>query len=591
MLQRLRTAAVAAATLLTVAACGGSDKGGATAEQRATGATATRMSQPLDGVPAGTRPLPMPEPGKAYNNPQPRDNVQDGGTLTLPIGEFGPNFNHFSIDGNLAEVSEILNWLIPHLWKFSPAGEAFPNPDYLLSAELISENPETVKFTLNPKAKWNDGTPIDWTAFDTVWKTQRGVDKRYNPAGTTGFESIAGVAKGKKDNEVIVTFGTPFYPFESLFDEVEHPKNLDPAFYKTGWMKNLHPELMAGPFTVESLTEETLTLKRNPSWWGDPPKLDRVVYRRMELVASINAFQNGEIDGTNVAIADRLEQISGMQHVQVRRGYDTRTGVYIIGRDSALFKDEAARKAFMLGTNRKLLAEIQFQGLDWSEEAPGSAVMFPWQKGYRDNMTDLHYDPEAAKRVLDAAGWVVGDDGYRHKDGKTAEFTYVDFGDDPIIVAMARAQQKMAKDIGLLMQIDVRKAADFAATMTNRNFDVVTLAWSATDPFGYSNVCQLYCSDSESNMTGIGNKELDEELRKPLTIANTTAAIEAANDAEQKAIHLFGMLPLFNGPRQVAVKEGLANSGPAGFTKRDPVNVGWQKRPASAGGEPSAGAR
>jgi len=590
MFERLRAAAMAAATLLLVAACG-SDKSSPPAEQGASGvAAATAMKQPLDGVPAGTRPLPMPEPGKAYNNPQPRDNVQDGGTLTLPIGELGPNFNQFSIDGNSGEIGDILNWLVPHLWKFGPDGEVSPNTDYLLSAELISENPETVRYTLNPKAKWNDGTAIDWTAFDTAWRTQRGVDKRYNPASTTAYESIASVAKGDKDNEVIVTFAMPFYPFEWI-DEVEHPKNLDPTFYKTGWIKNLHPELLAGPFTVESLTEETLTLKRNPSWWGDTPKLDRVVYRKMELVASINAFQNGEIDGTSVAIADRLKQISGMRHVQVRRGYDTRTGVYIIGRDSPLFKDEAARKAFMLGTDRKLLADIQFQGLDWSEASPGSAVMFTWQKGYRDNMADLHYDPDEAKRVLDAAGWVMGDDGYRHKEGQIAEFTYVDFGDDPIVVALARAEQKMSKDIGLLMQIDVRKSSDFSATMTNRNFDVVIMAWSASDPFGYSNVCQLYCSDSESNMTGIGDKALDEELRKPLTIANTAAAIEAANNAERKAIHLYGMLPLFNGPRIVAVKEGLANSGPAGFTKRDPVNVGWQKRTGVSGGEPSTGAR
>jgi peptide/nickel transport system substrate-binding protein len=251
----------------------------------------------------------------------------------------------------------------------------------------------------------------------------------------------------------------------------------------------------------------------------------------------------------------------------------------------------------MLGTDRNLLAEIQFQGLDWHEEPPGSSVMFTWQQGYRDNIPDLHYDPEKAKQVLDAAGWTMGNDGYRHKGTQIAEFTYVDFGDDPIVAAMGRAQQKMAKDIGLLMNIDIRKSSDFAATMTNRNFDVVTLAWSATDPFGYGNVCQLYCTDSESNMSGLGNKELDHLLREPLTIADSAQAIAAANDAESKALHLYGMLPLFNGPRQTAVKEGLANVGPVGFAGRgtsivEPKNVGWQKRPSqSAGGQPGTESR
>jgi len=203
--------------------------------------------------------------------------------------------------------------------------------------------------------------------------------------------------------------------------------------------------------------------------------------------------------------------------------------------------------------------------------------MFTWQQGYRDNMQDLHYDPAQAAALLDAAGWKLGDDGFRHKGGVLAEFTYVDFGDDPIVVALARAQQKIMKDIGLQMNIDIRKTADFGTTFTNRDFDTAIIAWGATDPFGFINVCQLYCSDSESNFSGLGNKELDAVLRKPATIANRAAAIQAANEAEAQALHLYGMLPLFNGPRMTAVKAGLANNGPAGFLVPVPEDVGWQK--------------
>jgi peptide/nickel transport system substrate-binding protein len=320
-----------------------------------------------------------------------------------------------------------------------------------------------------------------------------------------------------------------------------------------------------------------VTLVRNPKWWGNPGKLERIVFRQMEPVAATNAFQNGEIDALNVAVADRLKQISGMKNVQIRRGYENRTVVYVMGQDSPLFKDEAARKAFMLSADRKLLASLHFQGLDWEEEAPGSALMFPWQQGYRDNMPDLHYDPKQAAAVLDAAGWKLGDDGYRRKDGVLAEFNYVDFGDDPITAALARAVQKMSKDVGMQMNIDIRKSADFGKTFTNRDFDVAIIAWSASDPFGFINVCQLYCSDSESNFSGLGNKDLDALLRKPGTIADRAAAIAAANDAEAQALHVYGMLPLFNGPRMAAVRAGLANTGPSGFLYPEPEDVGWQK--------------
>jgi peptide/nickel transport system substrate-binding protein len=267
---------------IALAACGGdgpSAAGGA--PQSAAGST---QPQPPEGVPAGTEPLPLPEPGKAYNNPQPRDNIQDGGTLTLPIGGFGPNFNPLNADGNNGEVTAILRWMAPRLWNYTPSGGVAPNPDYLLSVEQTSESPETFKLTLNPKARWNDGTPIDWTAFDATWKTQNGSDARYNPASTDGYRSIGSVAKGEKDNEVIVTFKEPFYPFEFVFAEIQHPKNLDPEFYKTGWVNNLNPELLAGPFTLEALNADSLTLVRNPKWWGDTAKLGEWSFARWRLL-------------------------------------------------------------------------------------------------------------------------------------------------------------------------------------------------------------------------------------------------------------------------------------------------------------------
>ncbi len=569
--------ALAGATSLIVACGGPGDRTNGSGATAGAPAVATQP-EPPEGVPAGTYPLPLPEKGKAYNNPQPRSNIKDGGTLTLPISGLGPNWNLFNVDGNNADSDGVMSWMTPRLWRYTVTGGVKPNPNFLLSAELVNDNPETVKYTLNPKAKWNDGTPIDWTAFDTTWKTQSGNDPRFNPAATDGYSSIASVKKGEKDNEVIVTFEKPFYPYQAIFSQLENPKNMDPAFYKTGWVNDLHPELLAGPFTVESLTDERLVLKRNPKWWGDTPKLDKIVFRQMGDSASINAFQNGEIDVTGVGTADRLKQISDMSNVQVRRGFLRQTGVYTLGRNSAFFKDSAARKAFMLGTDRRLLAKIEFQGMNWSEEPPGSELMFPWQDGYRDNIPDLHFDPAAARKLLDDDGWTMGSDGFRHKDGKMAEFTYVTFGDDPIVTALARAQQKMSADIGIKMDIDIRKSSDFASTMINRDFDVIIMSWVATDPFGYANsICQLYCSDSQSNYSGLGNKQLDELLRKPSTIEDQSQAIMAANAAEAQALHLYGSLPLLNGPMDLAVKKGLANYGPAGFKTTNPEDVGWQK--------------
>lgn len=573
--ESLRRGALSCLMLVALAACGGGN-GSDAGSGSSPGTTATRIVQPREGVPVNTDPLPLPEPGVAYDNPQPRENIQDGGELRLDVAELGPNFNSFHVDGGTAYVHNLMTWVAPQLWRYSVTGVATPNTDYLLSAELISEDPETVRYVLHPEARWNDGTPIDWTAFETAWKTQSGTDPRYNPQSTVGYDSIASVSRGETDKEVIVTFARPFYPFEYLFQELPHPKNSDPDFFRTGWINQLNPELLAGPFTIGTLSETRLVLVRNPAWWGEPAKLDRVIYLQMEDQASINAFQNGETDAVSVYSADRRRQIRNMSDVQIRRGYAAFTAVFTMGQDSELFSDPNARRAFVLGTDRALLREIRFQGLDWEEPPPGSVLMMPWQDGYEDNLVDLHYDPAAAARVLDEGGWVPGDDGYRYKDGRIASFRFVTFGDDPMSAALARAQQQMARSIGLRMEIDNRKSADFSPTITSGDFDVVLMGWRMSDPYGYVSACQLFCSDSESNYSRLGTPAIDELLRQPGTIPDRAAAYAAANRAEREALQLIGTYPLFNGPLDYAVRKGLANFGSVGFASPERKNVGWQ---------------
>src|SRR5699024_5561446 len=149
-------------------------------------------------------------------------------------------------------------------------------------------------------------------AFETNWKTQSGESDKYNPAATSGYSSIKSVEKGDDEKEAIVTFDEPYYPYESVFSTLEHPKNKDPEFYKEGWVNDLNPDLLAGPYTVDDLSKNELVLVPNPDWWGAKPKLDKIVYTQMEDTAEVNAFQNGEIDLASVGTSGRLKQVEDM---------------------------------------------------------------------------------------------------------------------------------------------------------------------------------------------------------------------------------------------------------------------------------------
>ena len=162
--------------------------------------------------------MPAPDASKAYNNPQERDNIQDGGTLTLATTEIGPNWNANSTDGNSLYMSEFWSFYQPHLWDYSFDGKATPNPDFLSKVTLTSEDPMVVTYDINPDAKWNDGSEIDYTAFQSTWNALNGKDSAYNPPMTTGYDQIASVEKGESDKQVVVTFETPFYPYTGLFN-------------------------------------------------------------------------------------------------------------------------------------------------------------------------------------------------------------------------------------------------------------------------------------------------------------------------------------------------------------------------------------
>lgn len=179
------------------------------------------------------------------------------------------------------------------------------------------------------------------------------------------------------------------------------------------------------------------------------------------------------------------------------------------------------RKAIEESVDRTQIAKIRFQGLDYKEPLPGSAILYSFQKGYQDNVSAvLKYAPQEAGKELDAAGWKPGSDGVRVKNGKKLEVGYTLLGDDPLDKATAGALAAMLKPVGI--HLDVRKAdeADFSKILSDRKFDLFLSGNRSMDPFGARYLCDFYCSDRDSNITGAGSPALDREIRATGEIAD-----------------------------------------------------------------------
>ena len=569
---RLGALIASAATVFALAACGTANSG-----------TAKKVNtESASGTPVTyTGTLPMPSTTGVYNNPQPRSNLKDNGTLTLSINEIGPDWNAFSVNGNTKYMNTLWSYYMPTLWLYNADGSTVkPNKNYVTSYKVAKANgKQTITLNFNPKAKWNDGTAIDWTAVKAAWTVQNGKDKNYTPASTTGWEQVEDVKQGDNAKQAVITMKTPYYPATS-FISIYPPQAVNAKTYTSGWTDNPHDkEWGAGPYVVKNKTTSQVTFTPNPKWWGNKPKMTTVTFKALEDQAALNAFKNGEIAATGLSTADDIKTVKSVKGATIRRGYDSSVSVFEFNAKKGVLKDINVRKAIVQGIDRNQMTKIAFAGLDWNTPVPGSELLYPTQKGYEDNMPkEAAFNTANAKKTLEADGYKLGSDGYYAKNGKTLAVSYTTFGDGSKVKARGLAVQKMMKNIGIKLTIDNKGSSEFSNTITSGNYDIVGMGWSGANPTdGFTSGYQLYGSDSDSNYAFVGSKAADKLLKKVTTIADSQKQIDTLNQGEKLALKCYGTLPYANPPIMGVYAKGLANYGPSSWKTVLVEDIGWQK--------------
>lgn len=524
-------------------------------------------------------------------NPQPRDNVKDGGEVHFEINEVPEQLNAFNSDAS-ADTARLWYYFMPQILLVTPEGEVSKNDAYLDAYEIgETDGNTTVTFTFTEKAHFNDGTDMDWTAIDATWKANRSYDEGFNPNAIDGYKQIASVEQGDTAKTAIVTFdGIYAWPSMAfLTGGVLNPKHADAETFNNAYIGNLNSEWGAGPYVVDEFDANSgfVSFTPNPEWWGNAPKLDKVTFQALEDDAAINAFRNGEIDQVEANSEDRLKQVSDVDGAVVRRAQQTAKTVLMVDAEKPQFEDINVRKAFFLGVDIDQQKQIAWKGLGYEEPVAGSLNMYSFQDGYVDAFGEagLKYDQEEAKKLLDEAGWKVGDDGIREKDGEKFTVTYPIFSNTPVQEALAKSLQAQQKEIGIDVQIDVRSSSDFSDDFTTKNWDIFSLRFTDSDPFGPAWMSQLYGSDSGLNLSGTGSAEIDEKLASDVesqTDAESWTA--AAMKLEPEIIEeTWGVIPLYSGPSIYVVQDGLANLTPEPYVGLDlfgvtPVeDLGWEK--------------
>lgn len=233
--------------------------------------------------------------------------LKSGGKLRLAVTSLGPNFNPLHTQGavgdNARAISSYNSLLTSGLWQQDYEGKTSPNPDFCTEFTSAMENGKQVlHITLNEKAKFNDGTPLDIEALRATHKVLSD-NKTYQIQSTGLYPNIESIEEDGSATRVKVTMSKPSYPIASLFSYVVHPKMTDTDFFANGLVDKPNSDYAAGPFKVAeggwNSTEKTLTVTRNDRWWGEKPVLESITFRLLDTPAQRSAFANGELDAVN----------------------------------------------------------------------------------------------------------------------------------------------------------------------------------------------------------------------------------------------------------------------------------------------------
>ncbi|MCV7257421.1 ABC transporter family substrate-binding protein [Mycobacterium shimoidei] len=511
-------------------------------------------------------------------NPHDPATLRNGGNLRLALTSFPENFNVLHIDGNNADVGSIVAPTLPGAFITQADGSLKVNTDYFTSVELTSTDPQVVTYTINPKAVWSDGTPLTWEDLKAEVEACSGRDERYLIASRAGFERVKSVTRGVDDRQAVVTFAQPYSEWRGMFAGGMQPRSMtsNPEVFNKGQLDAPGPS--AGPFIVSTIDRaaQRIVLTRNPRWWGAKPRLDSITFLVLDSSAVIPALQNNAIDAAGVGTLDDMVTAQRTPGIVIRRApAPTWYHFTFNGAPGSILADEKLRLAICRGIDRQAIVNVVQHGLTEHPVPLDNHVFVVGQVGYQNNSSPAAFDPEQARKDLDALGWKLNG-AVREKDGKQLVIRDV-FYDSPTARQIALVAQQNLAQIGVKLVLDVKPGTGFFSQyVSTGDFDIVQFGWVG-NAFPLSALPQIYASHGDSNFGKIGNAEIDAKIDETLSELDENKARALANEVDAMIWQEGFSLPLFQSPGDIAVRSTLANFGAPGLADVVYTAVGFTR--------------
>lgn len=439
------------------------------------------------------------------------------GTDVAPEGVYDPAYSGSIVD------SYIQNFTMEGIYDVNDDLEYVPN----LASWEISEDKLTYTFTFQKGVKWHNGEEL--TVDDWVFALETLAHPDYAGPRYNYVEGIKG-AKAKKEGKADKIEGIEVvdpYTVKITFEQVKI-NNLENLWsnpmpkkhYEGIAVKDLEESKQVrenpvglGPFKVKKVVDgEYSELERFDDYWKGKPQLDGVIVKVIDPSLATGAFQNGEIDIMDIrpqsvkeleALGNvRIEETNGVgySYIGLRFGHRDKATLKNVA-DFDKFNAKELRQALLYAINRPAMIDAFLEG-----KATVANTVIPttfWTAAPESELNQYEFNPEKAKELLAAAGYVDKDgDGFvEDPKGQPFKISFGHYAGSAAFEGRAQAIVQSWNDIGVKTELATGSLIEFNLYNDMKDNDDAALeaffgAWSTgadPDPSG------LWGNDAEWN--------------------------------------------------------------------------------------------
>lgn len=316
----------------------------------------------------------------------------------------------------------------------------------LATGYTVSEDGLTWTVTIRDDVSFTDGEPL--TAGDVAFT--------YNTvkaASSVNDFTMLDYAEAADDTTAVFHMNRPFsiWPYTMAVVGIVPEHAYDSETYGSN-------PIGSGRYILKQWDRgQQVILEANPDYYGEAPRMQRVTILFMEEDAAFLAAQAGEVDlaYTSATYSDQtIDGCSLASYASVdNRGFNlpaVPAGTDAEGRNvgNDFTADVLVRRAINIGVDRQEMIDHVLNG--YGTPAYSICDQMPWY----NEASEVEYDPEGAAELLDEAGWTMGDDGVREKDGVKAELNLLYSTGDSVRQALAADFADQLGELGISCTIE-----------------------------------------------------------------------------------------------------------------------------------------